>query len=582
MRQETINQQLQRPRIFIMSDLPAAQQQALEHWADDAIAAGWLSETVLPTLADAVVGAPSNMFATQQRPLVVGLFGGTGVGKSTLLNRIAKEAIARTSAERPTSRNITVYVHRSISVDKLPDIFPMHKMRTSLHGNPKYQHVMFIDMPDFDSVETANRDLVDAWLPHLDMVLYVVSPERYRDDQGWRLLLAHVTQHAWVFVMNHWDRGVPEQLADFSNQLAEAGLANPLIFKTDSSLQPDANSDEFDSLQRLIQETSDQSIIHSLEELGVVARLKALKALSDPWVRKLGQAEAFQQLFENWIQHCVSHDSALEQATEFKFQQFSKNYAVKKGFWLSRLRGEQPPPAQIPDSANIIDDSILSRLDSSVADFINKQSQTLALPIGAIKQSIAKPYATVRRDFSSSLTAELDKSLAQPGSAIQRTLHKYLGAMCVILPLSAMLWVIWRVVKAFAEGASNPAAYLGSNFAINAALLLGLSWLLPVFLHRKSKPSPVRAAQRGLKLGLQKALGNVQQAISKGLESLKSTSDTLVSSYQQLWQTLVTSDADELPEPVKRMLASELTENVQRSLDVRANTQSSTDKAPVS
>jgi GTPase Era involved in 16S rRNA processing len=207
-----------------MSDLPAAQQQALEHWANDAIAAGWLSETVPSTLSNAVVGAPSNMFGAQQRPLVVGLFGGTGVGKSTLLNRFAKEAVAQTSAERPTSRDITVYVHRSISVDKLPNNFPMHKMRTSLHGNQKYQHVMFIDMPDFDSVETANRDLVDAWLPHLDLVLYVVSPERYRDDQGWRLLLAHVTQHAWVFVMNHWDRGVPEQLADFSSQLAEAGL----------------------------------------------------------------------------------------------------------------------------------------------------------------------------------------------------------------------------------------------------------------------------------------------------------------------------------------------------------------------
>jgi hypothetical protein len=565
-----------------MSDLPAAQQQALEHWANDAIAAGWLSETVLPTLNKAVVSAPSNMFAAQQRPLVVGLFGGTGVGKSTLLNRFANEAVARTSAERPTSRDITVYVHRSISVDKLPNNFPMHKMRTSLHGNQKYQHVMFIDMPDFDSVETANRDLVDAWLPHLDLVLYVVSPERYRDDQGWRLLLAHVTQHAWVFVMNHWDRGVPEQLADFSSQLAEAGLTNPLIFKTDSSSESDTTSDQFDSLQLLIQETSDESIIRSLEDLGVVARLKAMKALTDPWSKKLGQAETFQCLFENWTNHCASHDSALEQATVFKVQQFSENYAIKKGFWLNRLRGDQAPPSQIPNVATIIDDSFLSRLDSSVADFINQQSQALALPIGAIKQSIAKPYAKARRDFLTTIISELDTSLALPGSVTQRALHKSLGILCIVLPLSAMIWIAWRVVIGFAEGGSNPAAYLGSNFAINASLLLGLSWLLPVFLHRKSKPSPVRAAQRGMKLGLQKALGNVQIAVSDGLSSLKSGSDALANSYQQLWQTLASPDTEALPEPVKRMLASELTENVHRSLDVRANTQSSTDKAPVS
>ena len=564
-----------------MSDLPAAQQQALEHWASDAIATGWLSDNVLPSLADSVVGAPSDMFSEQHRPLVVGLFGGTGVGKSTLLNRFANETIALSSAQRPTSRDITVYVHRSISVDKLPDNFPMHKMRTSPHGNKKYQHVMFIDMPDFDSVETANRDLVDVWLPHLDLVLYVVSPERYRDDQGWRLLLEHVTQHAWVFVMNHWDRGVPEQLADFSSQLAAAGLAKPIIFKTDSSPDSDPEIDQFDALQKLIQETSDQSIIRSLEDLGVVARLKALKSLSDSWLDNLGDTEDFKQLSNHWAQQCATHDKSIEQAMAFRIDQHSQSYDEKKG-WLSRLRGEQASIAQIPDTASIVDDSILSRLDDSVADFINQQSQSLALPIGAIKHSIAKPYSSARLNFAGSVVSELDKSLAKPGSALQRGLHSFLGIMCVILPLAAMCWIIWRVVAGFSEGGSNPAAYLGSNFAINAVLLLGLSWLLPVFLHRKSKPSPVKAAQKGIKRGLQKALNNIESGVRQGLDELQVTSSELTSSYQGLWQTLAAPDTTNLPEHVKRMLATELTENVQRSLDVRANTQSSTDKAPVS
>ena len=565
-----------------MSDLPAAQQQALEHWASNAIDAGWLPDTVLNTLGDAVVGAPSNMFAAQQRPLVVGLFGGTGVGKSTLMNRFAQEDIARASAERPTSRDITVYVHRSISVDKLPDNFPMHKMRTSLHGNQKYQHVMFIDMPDFDSVETANRDLVEAWMPHLDMVLYVVSPERYRDDQGWQLLLTHATQHAWVFVMNHWDRGVPEQLKDFSKQLAAAGLPDPIIFKTDSSPDSDGTSDEFGALQALIQESSDESIIRSLEDLGVIARLKSLKAISDPWLEKLGQTDALHTLSNNWELHCPSHDAALDQATSFKFQQFSQAYSTRKGSWLSRLRGDSVPANEIPDPSSLIDGSILSRLDSSVGDFINQQSHTLSLPISAIKKRIAKPYTAARRGFSNSVTAELEKSLALPGSSFQRALYKGLGLLCVILPLGAMLWIVWRVVIGFANGGSNPAAYLGSNFAINAVLLLGLSWLIPAFIRRKTKPSLVKAAERGLKTGLHKALANVQSGVSSGLETLQTESDELRASYQELWQALATPDTQGLPEPVKRMLASELTENVHRSLDVRANTQSSTDKAPVS
>jgi len=164
-----------------MSDLPAAQQQALELWANDAITAGWLDKNASSSLHETVVADPGQLFSVENRPLVVGLFGGTGVGKSTLLNRFAGAAIAKASAERPTSRSITLYVHESVSVDKLPDNFPMQKMRTEPHSNSLYQHVMFIDMPDFDSVEVANRDLVDVWLPHLDVVLYVVSPDRYLD-----------------------------------------------------------------------------------------------------------------------------------------------------------------------------------------------------------------------------------------------------------------------------------------------------------------------------------------------------------------------------------------------------------------
>ena len=122
-----------------MSDLPTAQAQRLEHWADRAISQGWLSADAKKALNLANSANPGQLFQQPGRPLVVGLFGGTGVGKSSLLNRLSGERIARASAERPTSRNITVYVHRSISVDSLPENLPMQRMRTSLHNNANYR-----------------------------------------------------------------------------------------------------------------------------------------------------------------------------------------------------------------------------------------------------------------------------------------------------------------------------------------------------------------------------------------------------------------------------------------------------------
>ena len=153
----------------------------------------------------------------------------------------------------------------------------MQHLRTALHSNDHYRHVMFIDMPDFDSVESANRKLVDAWLPHLDVVLYVVSPDRYRDDQGWRLLLQHASEHAWLFVMNHWDRGEQVQLDDFRTQLRGAGMSDPLIFRSDSSQAtaqmdnspgstnpslPEIKSreDDFEKLQSTLRRLADESL----------------------------------------------------------------------------------------------------------------------------------------------------------------------------------------------------------------------------------------------------------------------------------------------------------------------------------
>ena len=134
---------------------------------------------------------PENLFEAkkQNRPLVVALFGGTGVGKSTLLNRVAGKEIARTGIERPTSREVTIFLHDSVEVKQLPQDFPVEKVNIRQHQDQSKKEILLIDMPDIDSVETENLQIVRDWVPYIDVLLYVVSPERYRDDRGWQFLL---------------------------------------------------------------------------------------------------------------------------------------------------------------------------------------------------------------------------------------------------------------------------------------------------------------------------------------------------------------------------------------------------------
>ena len=39
--------------------------------------------------------------------------------------------------------------------------------------------------------EQKNKDIVMQWLPFVDVLIYVVSPERYRDNKAWRFRRFH-------------------------------------------------------------------------------------------------------------------------------------------------------------------------------------------------------------------------------------------------------------------------------------------------------------------------------------------------------------------------------------------------------
>jgi putative ribosome biogenesis GTPase RsgA len=102
---------------YIYSELAAQVKQ----WAQQAVTNQWLDANEVAPLLETDSRSPQSLFGTDQtgfkklsgftRPLIVAFMGGTGVGKSSLLNRLAGQAIAKAGIERPTSREVTLYHH---------------------------------------------------------------------------------------------------------------------------------------------------------------------------------------------------------------------------------------------------------------------------------------------------------------------------------------------------------------------------------------------------------------------------------------------------------------------------------------
>src|SRR5207342_1325189 len=141
----------------------------------------------------------------QEKPLlVILLMGGTGVGKSTLLNALAGGAIAHASFARPTTRDPVVYYHESVKTERLDPA--LKHCRLAQHDRPALEQKILVDTPDLDSNDLANREKLIRLLPVADIVLYVGSQEKYHDKLGWELFLEQRQRRAFAFVLNKWDR----------------------------------------------------------------------------------------------------------------------------------------------------------------------------------------------------------------------------------------------------------------------------------------------------------------------------------------------------------------------------------------
>lgn len=463
-----------------------------QDWLEQTIVSGRLTASARDELNALQDNGSQCLFASEDaagKPLLVAFIGGTGVGKSSLLNRLAGQAIAKTGVERPTSREVTLFHHHDFSLQRLPKDAPLSSVRVAEHFDASNQRVVWIDMPDFDSVEASNHRLVLDWLPYLDVLIYVVSPERYRDAKAWQLLLAEGAKHAWLFVMNQWDRGYPAQFDDFQKQVQSAGFEQPLMFRTSCV---ETTDDQFAELVAHLQQLGSQQLSQQIRQHHIQQQQMALKAVLQQFQQRL--------LAQNY--------AALQQDVQKRMESDLQAMLTSMSLSMRQLAQAWAQNLAQHDSIQIWDAMLQSRFDDQLDEYLQLADQR-QITVSSLKAKLEDFRQQVGKQVCQQAVQAGRLAMLKPGNSLQRALISTLAVMETLLPLIALAVVGYQVFLGYYQGAVEHSAYLGGDFAVHSLLLIGLSWLIPFFLHKKLQPSMEKAALRGLNQGAQVALRGV-------------------------------------------------------------------------
>jgi hypothetical protein len=490
-----------------MSDSFRALIERTRAWSKQAHAAGWLDDADVARLAAVEHATPAELFTDPQtRPLVVAFFGGTGVGKSSLLNRLAGQEIARTGVERPTSHEVTLYVHQSVKLADLPRDLPLDTVHVQRHQSDAHREVLWIDVPDIDSTEEANRRSALAWLPHVDLICYVVSPERYRDDVGWRVLQQRGYKHGWLFVLNRWDEGDPRQREDLQRMLGSAGFAGPLVLVTCCRPGPPLPTpDEFTQLQTTLKELLTAHAVRELTRLGQRARLLELRSAVQAAQARLGDEEAWTKLAGAAGQHWQATCETICTGAEWSLRSAAARCAGAKDASLDELL------------CALWDEWAQSKLVAHL-DATEVACRHAGVSTGPCRRPLDDVVAKAGAAVAQCLRDHVRTALARPGTPLVRIARRGTGFLMAFLPLMSLLWVAWAVVVGYYRATTGGASFRGVDLAVHSVLLVLVAWAVPFAADRLLRPSIERTVLQALRSGLRAGLDELGKTLARALD----------------------------------------------------------------
>ncbi|SHJ37595.1 50S ribosome-binding GTPase [Nocardiopsis flavescens] len=175
---------------------------------------------------------------------VVALAGGTGSGKSSLFNALCGLELSQTGITRPTTSKAHACVWGHEGADALlgwlgvPTRYRHSRTSVLDSGDSELTGLVLLDLPDHDSVRSMHTAEADRLIGSVDLLVWVLDPQKYADAAVHHRYLAKMAGHGavTVAVLNQVDKVEPDELKELLTDLrrlleSESGV-HPRVLTT--------------------------------------------------------------------------------------------------------------------------------------------------------------------------------------------------------------------------------------------------------------------------------------------------------------------------------------------------------------
>lgn len=402
--------------------------------------------------------------AEQRRQLsaehtVVGFFGATGSGKTTLFNAVVGEDLGVSSPRRPTTSSPLAAVWEPAGAEELLDWLQVEDRRPR---EGQFSHksgpVILLDLPDFDSVEPVHREIATRLAGQVDVLVWVTDPEKYADSIIHNDFIRPHALHSEVTlaVLNKADKLADADRGPVADSLAallrEDGLRNVSVIPTSAKTGMGV-----DELRAAITKVAAK---HAATSARVAADIDSIIAgwAGAPAPGKL-RKDAKKQLDAALVEAAGAPVVADATAAAYR-----KRLGLKTGWvltaWMLKLRPDPLRRLGLEDKADTagVHRSSMPELDAAHKAVANRAVRAYAAQAA---EGLPVAWESALSDAAAGITDTLPEELDR---AVTRTFlpAEPSGAWNVVTLLqwlalvAALVGVLWYVAVAFLPGALTP------------------------------------------------------------------------------------------------------------------------------